>query len=88
MIKPKSNAKATVSYHLALPTDGTNLFNTLFHNHGPTKRFIINTNTKATTKAKILTFLLFTFTTLLLSAFSTTLDTFDEPNIIYYLFRN
>ena len=76
MIKPKSNAKATVSYHLALPTDG------------PTKILITNTNTIATTKAKTLTFLLFTFTTLLLSAFSTTLDTFDEPNIIYYLFRN
>jgi len=29
-------AKATVSYHLATLSDGTNLLRTLFHKYGPT----------------------------------------------------
>ena len=42
-MRPNKIARATVSYQRALPTTGTNLFNILFHNHGPTTKFKTNT---------------------------------------------
>jgi len=78
-------AKATVSYHLATLSEGTNLLNTLFHKYGPTTILSKSINNKAIARDDKLTLAFSVSATLelfLLIVFSTTFEIWDELNIL------
>ena len=53
MISSRSNPRATVSNHLALPKAGTSFLATSFQRNGPTTRLTTKTMTSETTTATI-----------------------------------